>query len=79
MDGSSLAHVNGLPNRIILAVPLKGKFAPTYGVRAASDGTTVEMVIDFASGEIRLFSGRQRAVLRTSDSPKTFFEKLFKI
>jgi hypothetical protein len=57
----------------------KGKFAPQYGVRATSGGTTVEMVIDFTSGEIRLFSGKQSATIRTSDSPKTLFAKLFEV
>ncbi len=55
----------------------KDKFAPQYGIRAISGGTTVEMVIDFTSGEIQIFSGKQRATIRTSDSPKTFFAKLF--
>jgi hypothetical protein len=55
------------------------KFVPEYGVRATSGGTTVEMVIDYTNGEIRLFSEKRRAVMRTSDSPKEFFASLFKV
>ena len=57
----------------------KGKFEPQFGVRATSGGTTVEMVIDFDLGEIRLFVGKEKYVLRTSDSPKSFLAKLFVI
>jgi hypothetical protein len=56
-----------------------GKFEPRYGVRATSGNTTVEMVIDFELGEIRLSSGKDKAVIRTSDSPKSFFAKLFEV
>ncbi len=57
----------------------KGKFQPGYGVRATSGGITVEMVIDFDLGEIRVFSGKEKAVIPTSDSPKSLFETLFRV
>jgi hypothetical protein len=57
----------------------KGKFEPRYGVRATSGNTTVEMVIDFELGEIRLFAAKNKAVIRTSGSPKSFFAKLFEV
>jgi hypothetical protein len=56
-----------------------GKFEPRYGVRATSGDTTVELVIDFELGEIRISSGQDKAVIRTSGSPQSFFAKLFEI
>jgi hypothetical protein len=56
-----------------------GKFEPRYGVRATSGNTTVEMVIDFELGEVRVFSAKDKAIIRTSDSPKSFFAKFFEV
>jgi hypothetical protein len=56
-----------------------GKFDPRYGLRVTSGNTTVEMLIDFELGEIRVLSGKDKAVIRTSDSPKSFFAKLFEV